>query len=527
MYKLIIVDDEKEVRDGFRQFVDWNALGFQLVACFEDGKEAIEFLNKNNVDVVLTDIDMVNVNGIELSGYIYNNCPNTKTVLVSGHKDFEFAKQALEYNVVKYLIKPTDLTEIRTLFEEIKNELEVEAEQQKEVVKYKQKYENILPLLKEQFLLNIISGSLQGEEELKMRLSAINLPDKYAHSNCCMVTVNLSGSIQGKSINYVISTLQNFFHQEREGVNYISVPRGEHDLLILALSFSTSEYTLSKVENDISIIRTTMEKNFGIILSYEESSIYPNLLELSKSISTSTIGTTMNQIDTTTALGIKDYREFIQQYKLFIPLILNGKRDLLEEKLHSIMSELEPLPIQDIQKLMIDLISMITQTIVEMGVNVLEIRNFAYHGILSIDNFDDIIEFCNDCLHQFVSNYESNKIDTSTDIIIDKAKDYINQYYDRDISLEDVADYVFLNHAYFSRLFKQQTGRNFSDYLTTVRIDNAIKLLKENKYKTYEISEKIGYKSSKYFARVFKKTTGLTPKEYYRHYLNVRSFVND
>jgi YesN/AraC family two-component response regulator len=270
-----------------------------------------------------------------------------------------------------------------------------------------------------------------------------------------------------------------------------------------------------------------MEKNFGIILSYEESSIYPNLLELSKSISTSTIGTTMNQIDTTTALGIKDYREFIQQYKLFIPLILNGKRDLLEEKLHSIMSELEPLPIQDIQKLMIDLISMITQTIVEMGVNVLEIRNFAYHGILSIDNFDDIIEFCNDCLHQFVSNYESNKIDTSTDIIIDKAKDYINQYYDRDISLEDVADYVFLNHAYFSRLFKQQTGRNFSDYLTTVRIDNAIKLLKENKYKTYEISEKIGYKSSKYFARVFKKTTGLTPKEYYRHSLNVRSFVND
>lgn len=527
MYKLIIVDDEEVVRDGLSQFVDWNSLGFQLVDSFADGKEAIEFLTIQNVDVVLTDIDMVNINGIELSRYIYNNCPNTKTVIVSGHKDFEFAKQALEFNVVKYLLKPTDLIEIRTLFEEIKNELDVEAEQQQEVVKYKQKYENILPLLKEQFLLNILSGSIQGEEELKMRLSAMNLPDEFAHSNCFMITVNLSGSIQGNSKNYVISTLQNFFRQEREGITYISVPRGDHDLLILALSSFTSEFTLSKVKNDISIIRTTMEKNFGINLSYKESSIYPNLLELSKSINTNTIGTSKNQIGTTTVLEMKDYREFIQQYKHFIPLILNGEMDLLEKNIHAIMGELEAFPIQDIQRLMIDLFSMITQTIVEMGINVLEIRNFAYHGILSKDHFNEIREFCKDCLHQFVSNYESYKVDTTTEIIIAKAKDYINQFYNKDISLEDVADYVFLNHAYFSRLFKQQTGGNFSDYLTNVRIEHAIKLLKENKYKTYEISEKIGYKSSKYFARVFKKTTGFTPKDYCRHYLNVRSFAND
>src|SRR5690606_4256167 len=102
MYKLIIVDDEEVVREGFRQFVDWNALGFQLVATFEDGSEAIDFLQDNMVDAVLTDIDMVNVNGIELAQYIYHHCPNTKTILVSGHKDFEYAKKALDYQVVKY-----------------------------------------------------------------------------------------------------------------------------------------------------------------------------------------------------------------------------------------------------------------------------------------------------------------------------------------------------------------------------------------------------------------------------------------
>jgi len=306
----------------------------------------------------------------------------------------------------------------------------------------------------------------------------------------------------------------------------MAISKDDHHILILALSLLENDTLLARIHNEITNIRTTMEKNFGVIFSYKASPIFTNILELS-SYTNSSLTTSISEINTTTALGIKDYRDFVQQYKHFIPHIVNGEMDLIIEKLNKMMGQLESLPIQDVQRLLIDLFSMVTQHIAEIGINVLDIRNVAYQGILMKKTLEEIKLFSQECLKNCVDICQSNRVETSSDTIIEKAKKYIDENYDQDISLEDIADYVYLHHAYFSRIFKEHVGENFSDYLTKVRIENAIRLLKENKYKTYEISEKIGYKSSKYFARVFKKVTGFTPREYIRHYTNMGSIVND
>jgi two-component system response regulator YesN len=106
--------------------------------------------------------------------------------------------------------------------------------------------------------------------------------------------------------------------------------------------------------------------------------------------------------------------------------------------------------------------------------------------------------------------------------IIKNAQAYMGANYSKDISLEDVASAVFVSPVYFSRFFKQQTGETFVEYLTNLRLAQAVKLLQERKYKMYEISEKVGYRSSKYFNRQFKETFGYTPKEYCRIVLKVR-----
>ncbi len=530
MYSLIVVDDEKVVRDGFRQFINWEELGFELIKDFEDGKDAKEFLQTNRVDVVMTDIEMLQISGIELSSYIYKKCPDTKTILVSGYKDFEYAKKAIEYNVSKYLIKPAELDEIKSLFQELKEELDQERKLKEMESHYKQKYENALPLLQEQLLLNIGSGNIKNKEELKLRMAAINLPTKIVDYSCAIIHTNVIDNVNGISHHQLTESLKVFFNQEKKGVYFITSSQNAELLRILVLSSHPKDIVISKINSVISEITTSMRRNFGIQISFEYGSIYSDIMELSRYISKDNLSNADDGNYQTTGLNIQEYREFIQEYKNFVPLIIKGEKEEVTEKLNVTMKKLSTLPIQEIQRLSIDLLSMITHVLVEMGVNIFTLNNgnSTYHQILHIDDIRGIQKYCNASLYEFISYFEKSKSNiSSTHHLIEKAKKYINNNYYRDLSLEEVSEHVFLNHAYFSRLFKQLTGQNFSDYLTNIRIKKSIELLKENKYKTYEISEKVGYKSSKYFSRVFKQITGYTPREYCRKYVTESSFVNE
>jgi YesN/AraC family two-component response regulator len=535
MYKLIVVDDEEVVREGLRQFIDWNSMGYQLIGCLEDGKDAIEFLQSNKVDVVLTDIDMVHVSGLELARFIHGHFPYIKTVIVSGFKDFEYAKKAIEYNVEHYLLKPTDINEISSVFEKIKLELDNRMKKEKEEIQYRQRYDEMIPLLKEQFLIHVLSGSISNELELTTRLEAIKVPSYLVNSECCLIHVYMNNEQEQKgfSHDYLKNTLQKFFHSERNDNHYISSYLNQNTLQILALSLQKGSDTelISSVENDISKIKKSVQKNFGVFLTFEKSPIYQNLMALSQNINLKTISNNyyINETETKSDLEVKEYREIIQQYRNFISFIIDENVKDIEATLNNIFDQLESFSIQDIQRLIIDLFSMISHTFVEMGINVFEINNgkIAYQGVLNINNIEEIKRWCYEYLQQIIAYYSKINKESSAHQIINQAKKYIHLMYNKEVSLEDVANYVYLNHVYFSRLFKQHTGTNFSDYLTNIRIEKAIELLKENKLKTYEISEKVGYKSSKYFSRVFKQSTGCSPKEYCRKFINERSLLNE
>lgn len=120
MYDLIIIDDENIIRKGLEELIDWKSIGFRIVATFEDGKEPIEFLKNHHVDVVLTDIRMAEVSGLDVAKYVHDHKPGTKTVIISGYKEFEYAKKAIDYGVEYFLLKPTKFNEFYHTFSELK-----------------------------------------------------------------------------------------------------------------------------------------------------------------------------------------------------------------------------------------------------------------------------------------------------------------------------------------------------------------------------------------------------------------------
>ncbi|MCK0473674.1 response regulator [Halalkalibacter sp. APA_J-10(15)] len=532
MYKLIVVDDEEVIREGLKQFIDWRSMGYLLVSCFEDGKDAIEYLQNNQVDVVLTDIDMVHVSGLELSKFIHENFPQIKTVIVSGFKDFEFAKKAIEFNVEHYLTKPTDIKEINSVFQKMKGELDQKKQRDEEEKCYRQRYDEMIPLLKEQFLINVLSGAIKNDIELTARLETIKLTSDLASGNCCIieVTVNTEEKSKGLGNDYIWTTLQKFFHSEKNGTQYISTYLNRKTLKILALSHRNEKKDfIALIDSDIMKIKKSIQKNFGIFLTFVKNPMFDSLIELAQNVKLNTSSSFQTGNDSKSALEVGEYRDLIQEYRQFISFIIDGNVKAIEDSLYHIFSKLEAFPIEDVQRLIIDLLSMISHTFAEMGVNVFEISKgkIAYQGVLNINNLEDIKGWCQEYLQQMINYYSKMRKKSSSHQIIEQAKKYIQHMYNKDLSLEDVADYVYLNHVYFSRLFKQQTGKNFSDYLTSIRIEKAIELLKENKYKTYEISEKVGYKSSKYFSRVFKQSTGCSPKEYCRTFLSESRMFNE
>ncbi|MDR1641244.1 MAG: response regulator [Clostridiales bacterium] len=246
MYSLVISDDETKQRQGLLDFIDWESLGFRVVADFSDGADLLGYLKREKVDAVLTDIMMMEISGLDIAEFVHMNCKDMAVVLISGYKDFDFARKAIELNVWNYIIKPAQIEEINRVFTDVK------------------------------------------------------------------------------------------------------------------------------------------------------------------------------------------------------------------KKLDDLRSMRKP-------------------------------------------NFED-------------------KIDTGN-IVIDKAKEYIIENCSRDVSLQEVAEHVYLNPAYFSRFFKLKTGENFIDFLLAARMEKAKALLSEKRLKIHEIGEKVGYPNPKYFSKVFRDSVGCSPKEYARRLL--------
>lgn len=314
MFSVIVVDDEMMIRTSISTFINNCDVGFEVVGTFRDGSDAIKYLEENNVDLVISDIRMVQVSGIDLAQYIYENKPWTQVILLSGYADFEYAKAAIKYNVKEYITKPTD-------FENLKNSLI-----------------NMKNLLTEQKNNNINSFF-----------------DNIMHLYAEIVSINLADAKE------TLCTLldENTHKNERLG----------------QYAFNIFEIIIDKLYANLNIRISTESDDFN------------------------------------------DFPDITDNQKVY---------DFSIKMLENIIKQL------------------------------------------------------------------SAKNKKTDNIVVDKLIQFINDNFSKNISLQDAAESVFFNPAYCSRFFKEQTGENFSNYLLKVRMEHAVKLLKENK-KINDISKECGY----------------------------------
>ncbi|MEY8752340.1 response regulator transcription factor [Alkalicoccobacillus gibsonii] len=332
--KMLIVDDEPVICQGLKETIDWQSIGVEVIGTAFNGKKALEVLNRDKVDLILTDISMPEMDGLQLAEHVVSNYPDIKMIIISGYDEFEYARKAIRIGVEDYLLKPVNVDELLNLVKKVATTIL----ENQEISSYPKEAggQLIAALLK------------QDEKEIK------------------------------SGITYTCSVLEKYSPQK-------ALP------------------------------------------------LYQKLV-----------------------LTLKQQLQDRLPNKSFDQVELN----LFENK---------------------------------------ELRSLKH-------------DFETDVLNLFNQLKDSEGVHW----IIENIKRYIDKNYQQDLRASDVAEQHYISPNYFSMLFKQETGRSFSEYLNGLRINKASKLLLETSNKVFEIAEYVGYKEYKYFVQVFKKQVGVTPTEYRR-----------
>ena len=163
LYRIILADDEEEVRKGIIRKIDWARLGFQVVGDAGNGKDALEMIEQMEPDVVMTDIRMPYMDGLALSAWIRKKYPSMKILIFSGYDDFEYAQQAIKLKVAEYILKPVNVEELTEILNRVKDNLDDEIAQRRDVSLLRESYRRSLPIMRELFFNDLVRGNVTEE----------------------------------------------------------------------------------------------------------------------------------------------------------------------------------------------------------------------------------------------------------------------------------------------------------------------------------------------------------------------------
>ncbi|MFP4302327.1 MAG: helix-turn-helix domain-containing protein, partial [Spirochaetaceae bacterium] len=513
MYRLIIVDDEEVIRNGLRSVVDWEALGFTVVGTFPNGNAALGYLRKQKIDVVLADIRMPRLSGLDLARIVMVDMPETLVVILSGYDEFHYAQEAIDLNVFKYLLKPIKEAQLTEVFTKLKDTLDNRDP--------RADTGHRLEALREQAMEQWISSGIRSPLPPSVNGSLEGL--QAGGRSVLLLEPRANGAAQEEQPDLLgfCATLRRVFAD--------SVPESELRTFILRNGVRLV-VVLAGNPQDLA------EELFEI--AQEEASTYPGLtlsaaigpsVEEEEKVPLSFLGAERT-LARRMYLGLGrlihpeegDHSEVERPIQLSVEgmadALVTGSRNRIAETLREAFSQLREARIispETVRTVLLSLMVRLKERLLSSAPAVAAALPEDAHLQRELED-----SCCLDEFHSRISTMLDSALRTAGDgsglrsAVITSAVRLIQGNYATDLSLDDVAREVEVSAGYLSRLFKQVTGETFKGYLTRIRMQEAKRLLSESGSKIYEIAEAVGYNDQHYFSEVFRKETGLSPMEY-------------
>ena len=533
--KVFLVEDEMVIRRGIKNSIDWEKEGYIFCGEASDGELAYPMIIKEKPDILITDIRMPFMDGLELCKLVKKELPNIKILILSGYDEFDYAKEAIRLGVTEYLLKPISSGKLLEALNGVSESIRREKEDKDLVRKYMEEMRENTEHEKQKFFEQMIAGNLSMADALEtgkkyeMNLSA-------GMYNLLLFRFTLgeenrkSGELLGEAeyaIEKLTERLEYVFEFQRgvEGWEFLLMADNEEqmservkelskDLEEIMKNYSTIAY-FGGIGQPVARLRE-LEESFR---EAERALAARFTMELNRIISVEDIRMAQN-VDTLDDIEITSFGEIEKTRTMLEKFLNNGAEDEIDEFVDVYINELpeENLKsvlmrqyiIMDAYIVMMSFCEKIEGIEGEMQAQSEELKN----SMKTIQTLEEIKNYIRMLLKKIIGVRDTISGRRYSDII-EIAKDQIRKTYMSDeISLNTIAAEVGMSPSYFSSIFSKEMGKTFVEYLTEIRMDRAKELLMCSSMKTSEIGYEVGYKDPHYFSYIFKKTQNCTPKEF-------------
>jgi len=525
-YKVMLVDDEEEVREAMKRRIDWEAIGFQVVASAENGEDALEKAEIYEPDVVMTDIHMPFMDGLTMLKNLKNLIPDIRSVIFSGYDEFEYAKEAIRLEAEEYILKPIDSDELKSVFERIKARLDEQVSNKKDYEKLRQYYAQSIPMLQEQILIGLLEGR-QSEVDMKRYQSEYDLSLESAFY-CVGVFAVDDPKDSSDKLNKTMTaiSLKQIVEERFEDKIPLLTTNYLDTVVVIARLKSTAQG--SEFEKEMDRICKIAGRLFGAGVVAGIGRIYGNADNIHTSYLEAKDASHYRMfMDSNQALCITDVEPLVSiddyveesQIRHMIREVKVGTEESIEAEVRGFIDRLKNKSISIGQlhffytEFLVELSKLIRgHRIAELEMNVVNINaREEMAGFPSLDSFGDrVLELCL-TVHEKIS---IERLD-NTKKLAEEAKQYIADHFkESGLSVDDICSHLGVGTSYFSSVFKKDTNVSFVTYLTEVRMNEAKRLLDTTDEKSYVIAGMVGYDEPNYFSYVFKKHYGVSPSKY-------------
>jgi two-component system, response regulator YesN len=523
MYRLVIVDDEAIVRRGLKEKVEWDELNCEICAVGSNGIEGKEIIDRLQPDIVISDIKMPGMNGLELAEYINKKYPKIITILLSGFSEFNYAQEAVRHRVFDYLLKPIELDDLKSCIRKATDQLDTISSAHLEMKRNKDKKEDKVGLVESSIFLNVLVNGNKDIENSKRKLLDLGI---NLSSGLTVAFEFYDSKVNSDShlppfyqfaVNNILKETYRNYQIDTTIVNF-------ETKFVVIVKFD-SNIELSQAQKQVIEVSDICEENIRKYLKKRVNvgigkpfrgieSLHDSYITASRVLENNLFWG-INRVENH---SIKDKTSLSRGVILFNPELFEAVYVGDSIKSKNLLSEL----ISTIKVYKDKSLALNTclDFLLEILRNVPD-RKMKEQVTQTITTFPGLRTF-NEYIHTMFETVEMicddviRKRDESRNGLLDQVKGYLNtHYYDPGITLQHVSELFKISNSHLSRLFKKETGINFSEYLSIKRVKKAKEFLEiDMQLSVIEVAAKVGFYDGKYFGQVFKKYYGVTPSHF-------------
>ncbi|MCR6111849.1 response regulator transcription factor [Bacillus sp. A301a_S52] len=535
MWKVVIVDDDDKVLRGMRNIIPWEELSCEWVGEARNGEEGHRVIMDLEPDLVITDIYMPVMNGLEMIEQVRASGLETRVIILSGYNEFEYARQAMRLNIDDYLSKPASPDTIKDVLSTCVASLQKEAVKQMEVSELRERVALYEPLVEKEWVKSVITGTTTHLTNLPLTLD--QLTRRWSQQQHVIMTISYDQSLEKtplfKSDWYLFrfiteNVIKDTVNKYIDDSHYIELHSHQ---TALCLHFNpnkdkVNDQLLSDIKHDIV---TKLQTYFKLKVQVGIGCFKGEWFDMASSLKEALMDTDQ-EVHETTCL----YDEFVSNEEA----LMNSKSlwsDSIEHT-HRLSEAIRyadkasaqhvinttyfyykdhPFHLSEAMRAGIEMWTIMTYSLYDIGIKIDEMfpETFNFHsGLTKLSHWKAFKHYMNDLISH-ICDHQQWEENLKHRQLIEQMLDYIHKNLSKNITLQDIADELYISRNYLGQIFKKVVGESFKNYLTRVRMEKAKKMIQEGEYLIYEISEKVGFINPAYFTTTFKKYTGYTPTE--------------